>query len=223
MMEELYMKKLFVILFVLIGSIGAAFAEVVGVTPEGRHIVAHEADNGQMLYCISWVEEPRVLREDVNFDGVEDYVFSIGGGADNYLCEFFVWDGAKYVLTMHPCTDDYSIKGPICNYELYPEYGLVYAYVNIGENGNHFVKYLMRWEGTDLVLLRRADGRFYSSYDEEDDAHIVRQYWERVEVDVRDYARDQWGSVLYSRVLSLEEMNEDVHNQVDDALWQGIK
>lgn len=216
------MKKLFVILFVLLCCMTAACAEVVGVTPEGKYIVAYQADNGQMLYCISCVPEPVVERQDVNFDGREDIVFSINGETLK-LYEFFVWDGAQYVLAMHPCTNDYSLKGPVCNYALYPEYGLVYAYVNIGENGNHFIKYLMRWEGTDLVLLRRAEGKFYSDYDEEDGAHIVRQYWDQVQIDVRDYTQDPWGSVLYSRILSLNEMNDEAHKQVDEALWQGVK
>lgn len=216
------MKKLLVILFALLCCMTAACAEVVGVTPEGKYIVAYQADNGQMLYCISCVPEPVVERQDVNFDGQEDIVFSINGETLK-LYEFFVWDGAQYVLAMHPCTNDYSLKGPVCNYALYPEYGLVYAYVNIGENGNHFIKYLMRWEGTDLVLLRRAEGKFYSDYDEKDGAHIVRQYWDQVQIDVRDYTQDPWGSVLYSRILSLNEMNEEAHKQVDEALWQGVK
>ena len=216
------MKKLFVILFVLCCCMTAACAEVVGVTPEGKYIVAYQADNGQMLYCVSCVSEPVVERLDVNFDGQEDIVFSINGETLK-LYEFFIWDGAQYVLAMHPCTSDYSIKGPVCNYALYPEYGLVYAYVNIGENGNHFIKYLMRWEGTDLVLLRRAEGKFYSDYDEKDGAHIVRQYWDQVQIDVRDYTQNLWGSVLYSRILSLEEMNDEAHKQVDEALWQGVK
>lgn len=216
------MKKLFVILFVLLCCMTAACAEVVGVTPEGKYIVAYQADNGQMLYCISYVPEPVVERQDVNFDGREDIVFSINGETLK-LYEFFVWDGAQYVLAMHPCTNDYSLKGPVCNYALYPEYGLVYAYVNIGENENHFIKYLMRWEGTDLVLLRRAEGKFYRDYDEKDGAHIVRQYWDQVQIDVRDYTQDPWGSVLYSRILSLNEMNEEAHKQVDEALWQGVK
>lgn len=216
------MKKLFVILFVLLCCMTAACAEVVGVTPEGKYIVAYQADNGQMLYCISCVPEPVVERQDVNFDGQEDIVFSINGETLK-LYEFFVWDGAQYVLAMHPCTNDYSLKGPVCNYALYPEYGLVYAYVNIGENGNHFIKYLMRWEGTDLALLRRAEGKFYSDYDEKDGAHIVRQYWDQVQIDVRDYTQDPWGSVLYSRILSLNEMNDEAHKQVDEALWQGVK
>ena len=216
------MKKLFVILFALLCCMTAACAEFVGVTPEGKYIVAYQADNGQMLYCISCVPEPVVERQDVNFDGQEDIVFSINGETLK-LYEFFVWDGAQYVLAMHPCTNDYSLKGPVCNYALYPEYGLVYAYVNIGENGNHFIKYLMRWEGTDLVLLRRAEGKFHSDYDEKEGAHIVRQYWDQVQIDVRDYAQDPWGSVLYSRILSLNEMNDEVHKQVDEALWQGVK
>ena len=216
------MKKLFVILFVLLCCVTAACAEVVGVTPEGKYIVAYQADNGQMLYCISCVPEPVVERQDVNFDGQEDIVFSINGETLK-LYEFFIWDGAQYVLAMHPCTNDYSLKGPVCNYALYPEYGLVYAYVNIGENGNHFIKYLMRWDGTDLVLLRRAEGKFYSDYDEKDGAHIVRQYWDQVQIDVRDYTQDPWGSVLYSRILSLNEMNDEAHKQVDEALWQGVK
>lgn len=217
------MKKLFVILFALICCITTACAEVVGVTPEGKYIVAHQADNGQLLYCISFVAEPTVRRDDVNFDGVEDIVFCVSVGAGFELYEFFVWDGERYVLAMHPCTDDYSIEGPICNYELYPEYGLVYAYVNIGENGNHFVKYLMRWEGTDLVLFRRAEGAIYTWHGEEDGVPVSRQYADRVEVDVRDYSHDRWGSCVYGEIIPLNEMDEDVHKRVDEALWQGLK
>lgn len=217
------MKKLFVILFALICCIAAAAAEVVGVTPEGKYIVAHQADNGQMLYCISFVEEPQIQRADVNFDGADDYVFSVGGGADNQLYEFFVRDSDQYVLVMHPCTTDYRIKGPISNYELYPELGLVYAYVNAGENGAHFIKYLMCWEGTDLMLLRRAEGVFYENNDLEDGIPVSRQYWDQVHIDVRDYSQDKWGSVLYDEVLPLNEMTDEKHQQIDEALWEGIK
>ena len=73
------------------------------------------------------------------------------------------------------------------------------------------------------MLLRRAEGKFYSDYDEKDGAHIVRQYWDQVQIDVRDYTQDPWGSVLYSRILSLNEMNDEAHKQVDEALWQGVK
>lgn len=216
------MKKLFVILFALLCCMTAASAEVVGVTPEGKYIVAYPADNGQMLYCISCVPEPVVERQDVNFDGQEDIVFSINGETLK-LYEFFVRDGGQYVLAMHPCMTDYRIKGPIPEYALVPEQKLIYACVNAGENGNHFIKYLMCWEGTDLVLLRRAESVIYESLNEEDGIPVSRQYWDRVQIDVRDYSQDQWGSVLYSQVLMLDEMNEDVHKQVDEALWQGIK
>ncbi len=217
------MKKLFVILFALILCITAASAEMVGVTPEGKYIVAHQADNGQMLYCISFVEEPQILREDVNFDGAEDYVFSVGGGPDFTLSEFFVWDGAQYVLAMHPCTTDHRIKGPISDYELYPELGLVYACVDSGENGAHFIKYLMRWEGTDLALLRRAESAVYESHDLENDIPVSRQYGDMVQIDVRDYSQDEWGAVLFDEVLPLGEMTKEKLQQIDDALWRGIE
>lgn len=217
------MKKLLNILLALGCCIAAASAEVVGVTPEGEYIVAYPADNGQMLYCISFVETPKILREDVNFDGAEDYVFSVGGGADFTLSEFFVWTGEEYVLAMHPCTTDHRIKGPISDYALYPELGLVYACVEVGENGAHFIKYLMRWEGTDLSLLRRAESAVYESHDLEDDIPVSRQYEDMVQIDVRDYSQDEWGAVLFDEVLPLAEMTKEKLQQIDDALWQGIE
>lgn len=217
------MKKLFAILFALILCTAAANAEVVGVTPEGKYIVSHPADNGQMLYCISFVEEPKIQRADVNFDGADDYVFTVGGGADFTLHEFFVWDGDKYVLAMHPCATDVRIKGPISNYELYPELGLVYACVNAGENGAHFIKYLMKWEGADLMLLRRAEGAVYTWHGEENGVPVSRQYGDMVHIDVRDYAQDDLGAVLYDEVLPLSEMNGEKHQQIDDVLWQGVE
>ena len=217
------MKKLFEILIALILCTAVSIAEVVGVTPEGKYIVSHPADNGQMLYCISFVEEPQIQRADVNFDGADDYVFTVGGGADFTLYEFFVWDGDKYVLAMHPCTTDVRIKGPISNYELYPELGLVYACVNAGENGAHFIKYLLRWEGTNLMLLRRAEGAVYTWHGEENGIPVSRQYGDMVHIDVRDYAQDDWGAVLYDEVLPLSEMNGEKHQQIDDVLWQGVE
>jgi len=124
---------------------------------------------------------------------------------------------------MHPCTTDYRIKGPISNYALYPEPGLVYAYVDLGENGAHFIKYLMRWEGTDLVLLRRAEANVHTWHGLEDGIPVTRQYGDQVQIDVRDYSRDPWGSVIYDEVLPLDRMTKEKHRQIDDALWQGLK
>ena len=217
------MKKLLLILLVLIGCIAEASAEIVGVTPKGEYIHSFPADNGQTLYFFSYEDEPCVFREDVNFDGSADIVVRVGAGARFELFEFFVWEGERYVLAMHPCTTDYRIKGPISDYELYPEQGLVYAYVNTGENGNHFIKYLMRWEGTDLALLRRAESAVYESHDLEDGIPVNRQYWDQAEINVADYSHDQWGSILYTRIIPLSEMNEAIHREIDEALWQGLK
>ena len=216
------MKKLLIILFVMICCVSAASAEVVGVTPYGKYIVAYQADNGQMLYCISCVEETEILRKDVNFDGVEDYVFSING-TNLELYEFFVWDGAQYVLAMHPCTTDHTLKGPIPQYELYPELGMVCACVDLGENGAHFIKYLMRWEGTDLVLLRRVEANVYTWHGLEEGIPVSRQYEDQVQIDVRDYSQDEWGSVLYDEVLPLHKMTKEKHRQIEEAFWQGLK
>ena len=217
------MKKLLSILLALCCCVAAASAEIVGVTPEGKYIHTFPVENGQTLYFFSHEEEPYVFREDVNFDGAEDIVVRVGVGARFELFEFFVWDGAQYVLAMHPCTTDYRIKGPISNYVLYPEQGLVYADVDLGENGAHFIKYLMRWEGTDLVLLRRAEADVHTWHGLEDGIPVTRQYGDQVQIDVRDYSRDPWGSVIYDEVLPLDRMTKEKHRQIDDALWQGIK
>ena len=217
------MKKLLVILFVLSCCVSAASAEIVGMTPEGKYIHTYPAENGQTLYFFSYEDEPYVFREDVNFDGAEDIVVRVGAGARFALHEFFVWDGAQYVLAMHPCTKDHTLAGPIPEYELHPELGLVYACVDLGENGAHFIKYLMRWEGTDLVLLRRAEANVYTWHGLEEDIPVSRQYGDQVQIDVRDHSRDPWGSVLYDEVLPLDKMTQEKHRQIDDALWQGIQ
>ena len=217
------MKKLLIILFVMICCVSAASAEIVGVTPEGKYIHTYPAENGQTLYFFSYEDEPYVFREDVNFDGVKDIVVRVGAGARFELYEFFVWDGAQYVLAMHPCTTDHTLKGPIPQYELYPEQGLVCACVDLGENGAHFIKYLMRWEGTDLVLLRRVEANVYTWHGLEEGIPVSRQYEDQVQIDVRDYSQDEWGSVLYDEVLPLHKMTKEKHRQIEEALWQGLK
>ena len=74
----------------LLAACLSAQAEIVGQTGDGTFIHRHIAPNGQELYFVSLERDPRVLMEDVNFDGIDDVVVYTAVGASNFFTEFFV-------------------------------------------------------------------------------------------------------------------------------------
>ncbi len=133
-------------------SISAAKAQIrmVGQTYDRDFIYSWEAPNGQVLYFTGF-EDPMVKMEDVNFDGHEDVVFTIIRGASNFFTEFFVWDDGQYVYADH-----HGLEYGVCNYHLYPEYGIVHSDANNGYAGALHEDVLLRWEGNELKAIRRA-------------------------------------------------------------------
>lgn len=125
--------------------------KIVGTTGDGDFIHVFEADNRQNLYFTAMEEYPYILREDVNFDGMNDYVVHVTLGASNFFSEFFVRQGDNYVRAEHP-----GIDYGVCNYSLIPERGYVVSRANNGSAGALHETCIFQWNGTKLHLVRQA-------------------------------------------------------------------
>ncbi len=177
-------KRLCSLLLVLLLLPAAAPAEVVG--REGmygdEYIHRIEAPNGQALYYLSKEEEAFVSYRDVNFDGMEDIVVISSQGASNTWFLFFVWDGENYVRAGWDAGDDTGLP----NYELLAGDGLVLASCNDGWAGGLHHRWLYRWEGTDLRLVRSAVSEEYQemAVDGQTGAVVTTTYNDRMSVRV---------------------------------------
>lgn len=208
------MKKVLSVLLLLCLLLPAQ-AEIVGRTSEGELIHTYTADNGQLIYFTALEDAPFIEKADVNFDGLEDLVVCVSAGASNGFFEFFVFDGENYVQAMHD-----GIGYGICNYQLYPEKGLVLSHANNGFAGALYEACLFKWEGTDLKLIRRAVSDLDSEYIWYDDGYALRSYDNRLRVTVGMYnASGEWEIVLEERVSLADE---SWYEREEKALWQGL-
>lgn len=197
----------------------------VGETYDGDFIYSWDAPNGQTLY-FTGLEDPMVKMEDVNFDGYEDVVFTVIRGASNFFTEFFVWNDGQYVYVKHPGLDH-----GICNYHLYPEYGIVHSDAVNGYAGALHEDVLFRWEGNELKTIRRA----VSEHETEtvhlaaNEAYTTTTYLQKLRVCVWDYTSGIYeGEKVYETVIDLNELNDDADYSrlfagEQEALWRGIK
>ena len=194
---------------------------ILGYTADRCYIHQYNAPNGQKIYFTATEDEVNLTFQDVNFDGIEDIVVLTALGASNFFSEFFVYDTeiGEYVRAV---TD--SSEERLCNYQLYPEYGVVATQTNVGYAGALHVRNLYRWEGNDLRLIRSAvsdewteetfDGSTYTQIIHGDILHVV----------VRDHTKDYDDSVLLELILPKEAADtRDIFTEESDALWQGIK
>lgn len=197
----------------------------VGESYNGDSIYSWVAPNEQTLYFTA-LEDPIIKFEDVNFDGHEDVVVFIIRGASNFFTEFFVWDDGQYVYARHP-----GMEYGICNYHLYPEYGIVHSDANNGSAGAEHEDVLLRWEGNELRAIRRAisenakeitwfsDGGGYNVYTDLQNLHV--RVW--------DYAAGGVeGKLIYETYISHQALeNADIYNRLfageQEALWKGFK
>lgn len=208
------MKKV-VSLLLLLCMVLPAQAEIVGRTSAGENIHAYMADNGQLIYFTALEDAPFIEKADVNFDGLEDLVVCVSAGASNGFFEFFVFDGENYVQANHD-----GIGYGICNYQLYPEKGLVLSHANNGFAGALHEACLFKWEGTDLKMIRRAVSDLDSEYVWYDDGYALRSYDNRLHVTVGMYnASGEWETVL-EECVSLAD--ESWYEREEKALWQGL-
>lgn len=197
----------------------------VGQTYNGDFIYSWPAPNGQTLYFAA-LEDPAIKFEDVNFDGHDDVIVYIIRGASNFFTEFFVWDDGHYVYAPHPGLD-YGI----CNYQLYPEYGIVHSGANNGYAGALHEDVLMRWEGNELRVIRRAVSEHETETADlpEQEGYVATTYLQRLRVRVWDYSIGVCeGEKVYETVISLDELNDDegyrrLFAGEQEALWKDIK
>lgn len=217
-------KRLCSLLLVLLLLPAAAPAEVVG--REGmygdEYIHRIEAPNGQALYYLSKEEEAFVTYRDVNFDGMEDIVVISVQGASNTWFLFFVWDGENYVRAGWDAGDDTGLP----NYELLAGEGLVLASCNDGWAGGLHHRWLYRWEGTDLRLVRSAVSEEYQemAVDGQTGAIVTTTYNDRMSVRVIEPGDEGGQRVLWEGIVTQEQAAGDpqAFAQEEAAFWQGI-
>ena len=199
----------------------AARTTIVGTAPDGDYIHRYAAPNGQLLYFVALEENPYINLDDVNFDGHADIVVFSVLGASNFFTDFFVYDqgSGQYVRAQ---TD--SGEELLCNYQLYPEYGLVLSQSNNGNAGLLHVINLYRWEGTNLKLLRRAVSDEWSESSFEGSTYTQIINGDHLHITVRDYTDGYDSAVIFDQVLTKEDAEyRDIFTEEQDALWQGIK
>lgn len=208
------MKKILLALILLCMAFSAQ-AEIVGRTSEGEFIHSYTADNGQLIYFTALEDEPFIEKADVNFDGLEDLVVCVSAGASNGFFEFFVYDGENYVQASHD-----GIGYGICNYQLYPEKGLVLSHANNGFAGALHEACLFKWDGTNLKMIRRAVSDLDSEYIWYDDGYALRSYDNRLRVTVGMYnASGEWEVVLEE---SVSLTDEGWYAREEAIFWQGL-
>ena len=209
------MKK-WLIMLLLLCLLVPAQAEIVGETSSGEHIHAYTADNGQVIYFTALEDEPFIEKADVNFDGVEDLVVVVSAGVSNAFCEFFVFDGEKYVQAAHD-----GMPYGICNYSLYPEKGLVFSHANNGFAGAMHENRIFRWEGTNLQQVAYATAEMQSEYIWYENGYVLYSYNDRLQVTVRVYndQTETWETTM-DEVVFLDEYSWLDREQ--KALWQGL-
>lgn len=194
--------------------------KIVGSTADGLHIHAYRANNGQTLYFTALEHDPFIVSKDVNFDGIEDLVVVTTLGASNFFSEFFVMADGQYVCAEHP-----GIDYGLCNYQLYPEQGIVVSHVNNGNAGAAHEYCLFRWNGTDLELLRRAVSEELTETEFTSDTFTMTTYHRILHIRVRDYTGGEYeGSTIWEATVHLDDVeNGEVFEAEKEALWNGLK
>lgn len=188
----------------------------------GNYVHCYMPPEGAPLYFTAAVPDPVISMEDVNFDGLEDIVIMTASGASNAFYEFFVYDPAAgtYVYADHPGAAD-----GLCNYVLYPEYGIVATHANNGSAGAEHEDCLFRWQGTDMQKIRSAVSQVLVVSASDDYTHTQTTYFEFIHIAVRNH---EWGSyddcVVWEKEISIQEAVErDLFTVEKNVLWQGIR
>jgi len=197
----------------------------VGMSYNGDSIYSWLAPNEQTLYFTA-LEDPLIKFEDVNFDGHEDVVIFISRGASNFFTEFFVWDDGQYVYAKHP-----GLEHGICNYHLYPEYGIVHSDAQNGSAGAEHEDVLLRWEGTDLQVIRRAvsENATEMTWFSDGGGYTMHTDLQNLHVRVWDYtANVPEGELIYETIISHQSIESgEAYTRLfageQEALWRGIK
>lgn len=221
------MKRLLMILLVMMLCISAVVAEdvqstVLGLTADWYYIHQYTAPNGQDMYFTAMEDTVDIIFQDVNFDGKEDIVVYTILGAHNAFCEFFVYDVSigQYVRAEHSGSDE-----RLCNYQLYPEYGLVVTQTNYGCAGACHEYRLYRWEGTQLECIRTTLSEELTETTWDDESFTTTTYTDVLHMTVRDHTLGDWdGSVVWEKTIPMDaDEYLSAHEEEMNALWQGLK
>ena len=202
-------KALLVVAVWLTLSAAAEGVTPVGQAPNGDAILRYEAENGQALFFTAREGDTLPMRSDVNFDGHPDLVFLTARGAANFFYQFFLWSAGQYVYVLPPD------ESGLCNYELYPDRGIVKTYRNDGAAGLEFEETLYRWDGAQLVPVAKAYGASESEDTVAGGWYVRKVHTERV---VWRVTRGE--STLWERVVSAEQADDPaLWADKDAALW----
>lgn len=220
------MKRLLISLLVLMTMCPAAVAEaaqrttILAQDDYHRYLYRYIAPNGQELYFTAMEEELDIHEEDVNFDGVQDIVINTFRGASNADYVFFLQMDGQYVRA-----DDDAMIDRICNYALHPEVGIVSTYNNTGSAGGEHEISLYRWDGADMICIRRAVSEHPSEYSHDRGIMTTTVDTNRLRMTVIDCEAAEDGERLLWEATIVLEGNafRDAYEQERQALWQGIK
>lgn len=194
---------------------------VVGKAGNGDNIHAYTADNGQTLYFTAMEDVIRLRREDVNFDGRADLVFEVSMGSSNIYYTFFVWHNGRYVQVLPPAAEE-----GLANFSLYPEKGYVSSDGSYGMAGALYESCLYRWNGPELVLVRRAlsSNKMDSTY--ENGVHTQVTYEHVLTLRVWDYTTSADGTIIFETTVDMTKNDEafyPAHRDAVQAFWQGLE
>ena len=214
------MKRFAFLLLAALLFASPAAAQIVGQTPQFDYIHRYTAPNGQEIYYVSREDEWATVQEkDVNFDGQNDVVVFVAMGASNHFCEFFIFANGQYHQAEHA-----GIGNGLCNYTLLPELRIVQTQANNGYAGALHETCLLRWEGNDLKLIRRAVSAERLEAEQSDNRYTLHTYTDEVRVTVRDYSSDEYeGTLMWEETVRLDGSEKKAFETEHEVLWQGIR
>ena len=219
------MKKFLLCLLVCLLSVFPVLAEeaeesfcILGTFGD-EYICSYQADNGQMLYFTSRVDDPFIQYQDINFDGTPDITILTTRGASNFFFKFFVSSNGRY----HPVTL-MGYEGDAVNFQLHPEAKLLSTYANNGYAGALFETTLYQWDGTDLYPVRKVTSEEYKEAFLNDAAYTLITYTDQLRITFRDYQDGSFNGFVYHEInLPLNEITAESFDKWMDILWQDLQ
>ena len=197
----------------------AVETNILGFTSQGNYIHAYAAPNGQYICFDAMEEYPYITEEDVNFDGRADLVVLVSMGASNAWYEFFVFDGTRYQHVEHPGSE-YGLP----NYVLYPQQGLVGTHASNGSAGALHENCLYRWEGDQLKMIRRAVSEEYAETEFLSDRYVSTTWNDRIRFRVYENSPETGeGTIVFDETVHTSQLDGDIFDREDAALWQGLR
>ena len=209
------MKKCIAILLGLLLAAAPAAAEIVGSAANGDYIHRYAAPDGQEIYFVSFLEEPEVFEQDVNFDGEPDLVALTAYGTSNTYYEFFVKGDDGYTRAPHPGND-----AGLINYSLDEKNQFVETYANNGFAGLLHERCLYRWEDGQLRPLRRLVADMLETWETEGSVMTHTIHDDQVRLCVYGYADGD--DVLWEATFPVDDVPEDLFEQADKAFYGGL-